>query len=193
MRTQEGREHPSALAGAAAFLAVMIAVQQATIKAVTGIWGGTAHDPLWVGPVTAGIGVASGAAAFILHAVLSDRNRGEIVDVNARSARQLAEDLQYLSTRSGGPTPRPLRVAHPRSLPPVGMFTGNELPVPVAFDEREIYPVYLSHPMAVYELRDGMYTVTRNGVDWGSPFETTDLDLARVVCDRWAVEFKGKL
>ena len=50
-------------------------------------------------------------------------------------------------------------------------------------------PVHLQHPFAVYELTDGVFTVTRNGEWWGHPFETTDAELARIVCGRWAAEF----
>ena len=88
---------------------------------------------------------------------------------------------------------KPLRVMSLTSPPVAGMLTGDELPAPLAYETREIYPVYGSHPMAVYELRQGVYSVMCNGSDWGRPYETTDLDLARVVCDRWAVEFASLL
>ena len=107
-------------------------------------------------------------------------------------ARRVTDDLRYLMARTAGPQPRPLRVVSSFDLPPAGMLTGDEPTVVVAYETRELHPVHVRHPMAVYELRDGLYSVMRNGSDWGKPFETTDLDLAREVCDRWAVEFREK-
>lgn len=42
------------IAGGAAFLAVLLASQMMIVWQVTGEWGGTPNDPLWVGPVSAG-------------------------------------------------------------------------------------------------------------------------------------------
>jgi hypothetical protein len=53
-------------------------------------------------------------------------------------------------------------------------------------------PIYRRYSFAVYELTDGAFTVTRDGHDWGDPFETTDVELARLVCDRWATEFSAR-
>ena len=69
------------------------------------------------------------------------------------------------------------------------MLTGDEIPGPVPYDVEEKRPVYLRHPFAVYELSEGRFSVTRNGEWWGDPFETTDRELAVIVCDRWAQEF----
>lgn len=62
-------------------------------------------------------------------------------------------------------------------------------PASVLLYRREYNPVYVSAPMAVYETSLGRYSVMRNGSCWGKPFETSDADLAVVVCDRWASEF----
>ena len=51
---------------------------------------------------------------------------------------------------------------------------GPAEPSPVSFEVRE---------------SDGVYTVVRREHDWGNPFETTDRELAVMVCDRWAREF----
>ena len=102
--------------------------------------------------------------------------------------QQVAEDLLYLMAH-GTPAPKPLRVITRISLPPPRMSTGEEQPVFVEHETRELYPVYFRHPMAVYEVREGLYSVMRNGSGWGRPFETADLDLAVMVCDRWAREF----
>ncbi|MCC5574507.1 hypothetical protein IMZ11_02490 [Microtetraspora sp. AC03309] len=61
-------------------------------------------------------------------------------------------------------------------------------PVPKPFND--VTPVHFRHPFAVYELAEGRFTVTRNGSMWGRPFETSDRELAVIVCDRWAREFE---
>ncbi len=77
-------------------------------------------------------------------------------------------------------------------LAPAGRRSGRtpkNAPASVLLYRREYNPVYVSAPMAVYETSPGRYSVMRNGSCWGKPFETTDADLAVVVCDRWADEF----
>lgn len=68
-----------------------------------------------------------------------------------------------------------------------------ETPLPVA-----LYAMSWRHgppdpAPAGFEVREsnGIYSVTRSQGDWGKPFETTDQELAVMVCDRWAEEFKA--
>ncbi|MFI7630244.1 hypothetical protein [Microbispora rosea] len=48
------------------FLAVMAAADQIAVRIFTGAWGGQADDPLWVGPVSAAIGIATPCLATAL-------------------------------------------------------------------------------------------------------------------------------
>jgi hypothetical protein len=85
--------------------------------------------------------------------------------------------------------PRPLRWVNPRPLPMAGPLAGREVVAPPSWTYREVLPCYVKGSFAVYEIDPGRFLVTRNGEASGRPFETQDLDLARVVCDWWAVEF----
>jgi hypothetical protein len=89
-----------------------------------------------------------------------------------------------------GDDPRPIRVAVFTDAPTAGFFAdGDAVPAAEMTKSRDVAPVYVKHPMAVYEIREGVYSVMKNGEDWGKPFETAELDLAIVVCDAWASEF----
>ncbi len=54
-------------------------------------------------------------------------------------------------------------------------------------------PCHVRGAFAVYEVEPGRFWVTRNGEGSGRPFETSDFELARIVCGRWAVEFADRL
>ncbi|MDH2424777.1 hypothetical protein [Sphaerisporangium sp. TRM90804] len=96
-----------------------------------------------------------------------------------------------LSSPSRLSIPMPLRVVSSVGRPVAGVVTGDETPALIAYETRDLYPVHVARSMAVYEMRDGVYSVMRNGSEWGQPFETVDLDLAVLVCDRWAAEFSS--
>lgn len=56
--------------GGGAFLAWTVANQIVIVRLLTGQWGGTAHDPLWVGPVAAAVALAGAVVAAVLTAVI---------------------------------------------------------------------------------------------------------------------------
>lgn len=85
--------------------------------------------------------------------------------------------------------PEPLNVVTRVGPLRAQMLTGDEPTILVGYETREAMPIYLRHPFAVYEISEGQFSVTRNGEWWGTPFETTDAELARMVCDQWAEEF----
>lgn len=84
---------------------------------------------------------------------------------------------------------RPMRVAEYKSFPTVA-YWDDETPMDQPpYLVVTMYPVYINRLMAVYRLDTGTYAVTKGETCWGVPFVSTDFDLARIVCDRWAVEF----
>lgn len=154
---------PKVVTWSAAFFALWVGSMAVVIRLSTGAWGGTQADPLWVGPVSAGAGLV----AAIVITVLAYGARIWREDVTGQDDLNAIAAALYMQVAARGgplaPQPRPIR---------------------------EILPAHFRHPFAVYEMRPGQYSVMRNGEAWGQPFETTDPDLAFVVCDTWAKEFK---
>ena len=88
--------------------------------------------------------------------------------------------------------PKPLKVLLPARRVKAGPLEGMKIPLPPSWRYREVLPCYVWGSIAVYELQDGQYTVTRNGDSSGRPFETSDYELARMVCKQWATELRAE-
>lgn len=58
------------LAMGGGFLAWTVANQIVIVRLLTGEWGGTPHDPLWVGPVSAAVAVFGAVVAVFLAALI---------------------------------------------------------------------------------------------------------------------------
>lgn len=61
-----------ALAEAISFIALMVASQTVVVWLLTGAWGGTPNDPLWVGPVSAGLAMLNTIGTVVIALLLSD-------------------------------------------------------------------------------------------------------------------------
>lgn len=58
-----------------AFLYLWIAGTHLTTELIVGVWGGTPQDPLWLGAVSTGVGLAVGSVAAILGVTTIERIR----------------------------------------------------------------------------------------------------------------------
>lgn len=55
-----------------AFIAVWLASQMVIVYLLTGEWGGTIHDPLWVGPVSAGLALFNAVGMCVAAVLMAD-------------------------------------------------------------------------------------------------------------------------
>ncbi|MFD1546993.1 hypothetical protein [Nonomuraea guangzhouensis] len=62
----------SVLGKSAAFVALMVASQAVGVYLLTGAWGGTPNDPLWVGPVSAALAMFNTIGTVVIALLLAD-------------------------------------------------------------------------------------------------------------------------
>lgn len=60
------------IAGGVAFVALLLASQLMIVWLLTGEWGGTSRDPLWIGPVSAALAMFNTIGTFMAAALMAD-------------------------------------------------------------------------------------------------------------------------
>lgn len=68
---------PMVIIFAFVIISITAGFQLALVHLITGTWGGTDNDPLWVGPLSAGLSVLSTIVVIVYAKALSDSWRSE--------------------------------------------------------------------------------------------------------------------